>query len=373
MRCIATSRRCEGYADNIRPWIFDARQAKQSCRRGSSPLSVPDNKACVPVLDLSPFNDMLASPYKTREDQTALAFWLSLTDPEATDSPVANQCHYTLGAYIPQAAWHLEPVRHSLLSAASTALVLEARSANMAEELQHSLSKQSIIHMHQAIHAILEEKEASLSAALTAVLLGVVCLWTGRWTECRRNLAFCRSLSHEVRSRGEYVADDLFEFADSMYEVLHLLPSVSTKAAATTRVRYAYQVITAAQSWIEDFIQYVEAIPTYHLLRRTFSVYNIRMKWILRQWQNFKEKGAYNTICVEDTAFGPAVRNVRSSLVENKDDCSQLDLRLLTTQLTLALKVTAIYGACGDAQRLRQAAVGCHSKVAGLPGDCDES
>jgi hypothetical protein len=350
----------------VKAWIFDPGKVRTRprCKDKPSPVDVKESPS---PLDTSLFNGMFASPYKTPESQTALGFWLRLTKPEAIDCPIANELHSILGAYIPQAAWHLEAVRHSLISAASAALVLEARSSHLDNVLQHSLSKQSIIHMHLAIRGILLEKQASLATALTAIMMSVVCVWMGRLAECKGNLVFCLHLSKEVRARGEHVPDDLFTCAETMVEVLGLLPLSSARMTHKVRIGFAYRVLATARLWVENVMHALEGMPDYGPVLFSLRAYRARMKWILRQWRESGRRGSLvDVLDMKDTPFRKAACHMGLSLLEHRDSPNRFDLRLFTTQMTLALKITALYGAFGDAEKLREAAVACHARVSAL-------
>ena len=205
---------------------------------------------------------MFASPYKTREAQAALEFWLQLTTQETSDFP-ADVIRTIVGSYIPQAAWHLDVVRHSLLSAASTTLLLETQASNMSPELQSTLSKQSVIELRLAIQKILKEREPSLSTILSAVLIAVVCLWTGRWEECNRHIYCGRDLGREVRAKGEYVEKDLLTSIETMFQVLEPFPPISAMTNQA-RMGYAISVLTSAETLIDGLLPQLEGLPVSH-------------------------------------------------------------------------------------------------------------
>lgn len=317
----------------------------------------------VVVLNISVFDGILSSPYTTRDSKLAIQSWLELTNPDGTDLPVANALHNALGSYVPQAAWHLKAVRHSLLSAASTALALEARSSEMHHHLEVSMSKQSIVHMHLAIRAILEEKEISMASALSAIMMSVVCAWTGRFEDAKRNLYFCSNLCQELHARGDHVEKDLLIAVDTMIEVIILLPQTPSGRTKQTRVKHAYQVVTCACSWIEDVIVEVKQRPQSDLLQSVLRGYRTRFRWVHRQWQDLcRTTIDTKPIRIEQTAFGPGAVHMWRWLQEEKA-ISEFDMRLFTTQMTLALKLTLLYGVSGDAQRTRDAALAAHAKL----------
>ncbi len=327
------------------------------------------------TLNISPFNIVFASPYKTRESQAAVDFWLHLTSPESTDCPVTNALHSTLGGYVPQAAWHLQAVRHSLLSAASAAFVLEARWSNMSTELQSTFSKQAIIQRSLAVRDVLEEKQPSLSTVLTAVMLATVSVWTGQWEEYKQHLVFCLNLGHEVRGNGEQVSEDLLTSLDAMLGTVRRLPVRSSCTTKRSRTRYAYGVLCAAKEWIDDLIADIKQANATETLNFALQGYRTRMAWMLYQWENHGNglQGNHGRkLRLENTPFVLAVQHVQD-WPQLKGDCSNVDfdLRLLTTRLTMALKTTILFGSCGDAQSLKDAAMACHAKVTAL--SCDES
>ena len=357
-RCLATGWDCEGYAENVRPWLF----VSSSTRREEIGVACPAKGNLSTCIS----NSLFGSPYKTRESQAALQLWCRLTDPTLTDSPVPNELYCTLGEYVPQAAWNSNAVRHSLLSAASTALVLEGRS-KMSPELQHNLSKQSIVHTHLAIRGVLEERQASPSSILAAMMLGIIYLWTGRWEGCKKNIYSSVNLSREVRVRGEYVADELITTIETMAEIVDLIPPKPIKLAKRASIRYAYRVVTAAKLWIEKTTSDLASMQAYAFLELALDNYHIRTQWLLTQWREHgQEDNHLDAIDIEKTAFAPAVHHLQSSFLESGGTQSLFDIRLLTTQLTLALKFTSLYGACGDAQKLRDAAIACHHPVSAL-------
>lgn len=320
------------------------------------------------ILDDSIFNSILAPPYQTYESQAAVQFWLRLTGPELTDCPVVNQIHNTLGSYAPQAAWHLTAVRYSLLSAASTALVLGSRSTNMDETMKGSLSRQSVRYMHLAIKDILGEREVSLSSVLSAVLIAITCGWIGRWDECRRHLHFCVNLGRDLVDKGECVEEDMIIAAHTMVTIMDLLPS-TTSVSKTTRTWYAYRVITSAGKWINNVLQELEldqsqaSEPLIFLL----SSYRTRMRWILQRWKKLaRQNDQFNPLPIEETTFRSTALHVNRWLSTQNGDGIDFDMRLFTAQLTMAMKTTLMYGAGGDAQQLQEAAIACHTKALDL-------
>ncbi|KIX98428.1 uncharacterized protein Z520_05729 [Fonsecaea multimorphosa CBS 102226] len=303
---------------------------------------------------------VFTSPYKTHEAQVALEFWLRVTTPEEDDFP-ADVIRNIVGSYIPQAAWHLDVVRHSLLSAASTTLLFEARASNISPELQSTLSKQSAIQLHLAIQAILKEREPSLSTVLSAVMIAIVCLWTGRWEECMRHIYCCRSLGREIRAKGEYLEGDLLNSIEAIFNVLQPYPPISSMTKEA-RLDYAVSVLISATAWIDGLLPQLEQPPACEPLKVALRAYRVRMKWTLWQWQKFDGQGkeqASLSISVAESPFGPAVAHMHHYL----DDHTDFDLPLLTTQLTLGFKMTILYAAGGDAQRTRDAAIACHAPV----------
>ncbi|OQU94641.1 Fungal Zn2-Cys6 binuclear cluster domain-containing protein [Cladophialophora immunda] len=358
-RCIRAGKSCGGYADNPKPWIFDPWSDRADGRCGSlaATASSEESISIVPLSDC-----VFTSPYTTREAQAALEFWLRLTTPEGTDCP-GDIIRNTLGSYVPQAAWHLDVVRHSLLSAASTALVLEARASNMSLELQSTLSKQSVIQMHLAIQAILKERQPSLSTVLAAVMIAVVCVWTGRWEEYSRHICYCRDLGREVRARGDYVEGDLTTSVETMFHVLQPLPPISAMTGKS-RMKYAVSILVSAKTWVDGLLPRLEPIPKCEPLKTALRAYRTRMKWTLCQWQRVYDQGEEqaSAISVAESPFGPAVEHMQQYMQDDSD----FNLPLLTTQLTLGFKTTLLYGASGDAQRMRDTAIACHAPVLAL-------
>ncbi|OAP62067.1 hypothetical protein AYL99_04270 [Fonsecaea erecta] len=354
--CILAGKICGGYADNPKPWIFDpwSDRADRRCENHAPTAFCGEPISIVRLSD-----DVLTSPYKTREARAALEFWLRLTTPAGTDCP-ADVIRNTLGSYIPQAAWNLDIVRHSLLSAASTALVLEARAANMSQELQSTLSKQSVIQMHMAIQAILKERQPALSTVLAALLIAIVCAWTGRWEEFNRHIYYCRDLGRDVRMKGEYVEGDLLTSIETMHLVLQPFPPMSA-TTRKARMVYAISVVTSAKAWIDGLLAKLEQLSAYEALKVALRAYRMRMKWTLWRWQKFYCPGTEkaNPVSVAGSPFGPAVAHMEQYLQDDSD----FNLSLFTTQVTLGFKLTLLYGASGDAQRMRDTATACHAPV----------
>ncbi|OAP53893.1 hypothetical protein AYL99_11915 [Fonsecaea erecta] len=67
--------------------------------------------------------------------------------------------------------------------------------------------------------------------------------------------------------------------------------------------------------------------------------------------------GLFETVSVAGSPFGPTVAHMEQYL----QDDSEFNLSLLTTQVTLGFKLTLLYGAKGDAQRMRDTATACHA------------
>ena len=369
--CVAAGRACDGYKEVPKAWVFEyGTDETGGFREEKGSVDEPDHSMA--ILGISVFDGIFSSPYTTSDSKFAVDFWLQLTHPEGTDCPLGNALHTTLGSFVPQAAWHLKAVRHSLLSAASTALVLEARSARIGDQIEASLSKQSIVHMHLAIRAVLEERQTSMDSALSALMMSIICAWTGRWEECKRNIQFCSDLSHELRASGVHVTDDLLIAADTMLEIIHLLPPTTKFKAG--RMKYAYRVIAAARWWINDVISELGRSAQSDLLHSILTFYCTRLTWIECYWRDLVHNtNDINPIGIEYTAFAPAVLHVQQ-WSEGSREAADFDMRLLTVQLTLALKLTLLYGASGNAQRLREAAFACHVKLQYLvwPPDSEE-
>lgn len=323
-------------------------------------------------LDISVFNSVLSSPYRTREAQAALQFWIRLTGPEARDGRVTDALHSTLGCMVPQAAWHLDAVRHSLLSIASTAFVLQARTANMSTELQSTLSKQSIIQMHLAIRSILEENHTSLSTVLSSVMIAMVCGWMGRWEEYKKHLSFSMKLCRELQERGEFVDADMITCIETMFGVVQLLPHTPSSKTKKARMRYAYGVLKSVKTWIDDFIPALEQKNVSEAVTLACQAYRIRVIWILCQWEKHNHHGrnkgneGSTTVYLEQSPFALALQSTQQW--QSRSDDAKFKLRLFTTQMTLALKTTVVYGACGDSERMQDAANAAHARLMMLTG-----
>ncbi|OAL38537.1 hypothetical protein AYO20_02187 [Fonsecaea nubica] len=360
--CIKLGKICGGYADNPKPWIFEPWSERSGHYRGSQSANDALEE---PITVVSLYDGVFTSPYTTAEAQTALDFWLRLTTPGGTDCP-ADAIRNTLGRYIPQAAWHLDVVRHSLLSAASTALVLEARASNWSLELQSILSKQSVVHMHLAIQAVLKERQPSLSTVLAAVMIAVVCVWTGRWEEYNRHINHCRTLGRAVRAKGEFVDADLLISIDTMFHVLQPFPPISS-ITKESRMEYAVAVLTAAKAWFDDCLTNLEGTSACEPLKTALRAYRTRTTWTLHHWHKFDGQGKEHAhfASLTQSPFGPAVGHVQQYINDHTD----FDLGLFTTQLTLSFKSTLLYGACGNAQRIRETAIACHAPIVILASD----
>ncbi|KAJ9614046.1 hypothetical protein H2200_002182 [Cladophialophora chaetospira] len=359
--CVAAGRDCGGYDDVPKPWIFEY-ETDRTSNSSEKENFTEGSQSPVTNLGISVFDGMFSSPYTTRASKFAVQHWLQLTNPD--NCSVANALQITLGSYVPQAAWHLGAVRHCLLSAASAAAALEARSSNMGHRMESSLSKQSIIHMHLAIRAILKETQMSIELALSAMMMFVICAWLGRWEDCKRNLYFCSKLSHELRAEGVHVIDDLLAAVDTMVEVMRLLPPFPTTKAA--RMSYACRALTSARLWIDRVAPVLGQTPRSDLMHHLLQAYRTRIIWIECQWRSpGQNKIKINPMRVEDTAFAPGALHMQT-WTEKNEDFADFDLRLFAAQLSMALKLTLIYGAAGDARRLREAAFACHGKLQGF-------
>jgi hypothetical protein len=324
-----------------------------------------------PRLNFSLFNNVFASPYKTDEAHFAINSWHHLAGPDGINAPLRNALHNALGVYIPQAAWHLEPVRHSLLSAAFLTLVLGAEELGMSLELQSSMSKKSVVHMHLAIQSIMKESQASLSSVLAATMLGVVCSWTGRWAEGLQNFGHALRINQALQARGEFINEEALTTLESIIEATRLLPAPMAIRTKSARLRYGCCISTSASAWIETLIPVLGTKKGCEALILALRTTKARLKSILGQWRILAPKdNSVKQIPLEGTPFAPALRMIRVWLNGDPIDCNNFDRRLFTARLTLGLKTTLMYGGSGDAKRLREAAIACHSAIE-LP-DFDE-
>lgn len=243
----------------------------------------------------------------------------------------------------------------------------------MSTELQSTLSKQAVVQRALAIQGILEERQPSLSTVLTAVMLATVSVWLGQWEEYKQHLVFCLNLGHEVRAKGEQVSEDLLTSLETMLGTVRRLPILNS-LTRKARTRYASGVICAAKQWVEGLMATIEETDAPELLRFALWGYRTRMAFMLCQWKkrgdNLQQEQGRG-LQLESTPFAPAVQHVQEWR-KLEGDCPKVDfdLPLFTTRVTLALKTTILFGSCGDAQSLKDAAIACHAKIIALT--CDE-
>ena len=350
--CISAGRVCGGYSLNPKPWIFDP--GAGVCKEGSEnegPGQHLDGRQSLP-------STVLSMPYRTREDQVALQFWLKMTTEMGSDHP-GNALYRIFGALLPQAAWYCDAVRHSLISAASTALALEARASGMNTDLQVSLSKQSVIQMRLAIHDLVKETEPSTSTILAITSIFIVCMWTGRWNEFKRHVDSCCKLIRPLQMKGEYIDEDLIICLNTLVKVVNSFPSTSVMTKSS-RFHFTCSIMRSTKFWIDSLIPSLEQRHASETLKTVLRCRRVRINWILNRWQADSQPAEQTEpVCLEQSPFGEAVRHMEGL----KKDCPDFDFTSFETALTLAFKVTLIYGAGGDAQRLRDAAIASHAPL----------
>ncbi|KIW52000.1 hypothetical protein, variant 2 [Exophiala xenobiotica] len=275
---------------------------------------------------------------------------------ESGGNPV-NALHGALGVYLPQLAYHFEPTKNALISAASTALELET-SLSSTSDLQASLLKQSVMGMHSAIRCVLKEKQLSVLTVATSLLLVFVAIWTGRWEEYKCHLYHCLKLSRQAKANGEEIDQSFMTCVNALVRALQSLPSV-TNPEPRFRLDYALSVVLSTKSWTVNLVDPVKSPNLGEGLKRVMLHYLTRASWIVFHWRPHSDMNSISELDIKRSPFSEAIMSVERF----ETTTTALDLPLLVTQLSVALRTTLLYAAYGNSQLIRDVAVACHGLV----------
>jgi hypothetical protein len=216
-----------------------------------------------------------------------------------------------------------------------------------------------MVQMHLAIRAILAEQAPSISTVMSAVMFGTMFVWMGRWEDSRKNYEFSLQLCRDLQSQGEYIDPDALTLIEETLSAMRRLPLMARGYSKKARMRYSCRILRTAKEWIGGVVaRFGPGLVSASSLTVVRN-YKTRIDWLLWRWDNFIDDQE-PSMDVQTSPFVSAANHIQRVLDGTQ---TQIDLRLLTTQMTMGLKLSALYGACGDAARLRQAATGCHYRI----------